>query len=428
MPAQRVSLDHQAQCEADDEDARRGRDTGQHASAHGGVGAVEERLRRLAGQQGDRQGHDEQHPRRLSKDAEAGQALEQVGPAQGEEDQAQADSRVVATPAPAQERRQGGRGDPQQAKPTPIFPRQRRGRCLQGRAHEEEKRSQSAFENLVGSDAVGPRRESRGLQGRQELHRSQCHRQKRRPGTVPRPAEQRNDNPPSPHRSHGSPDAGLFQGGAERPQGQEEAGVEGPLRMRAEDQQGKGGAGRRGPGEAAQAHGSVEQQERPGEPRQTNGDVVPGRQQVQHPLASQHEAAPGDQCRRRVEPPSPGAGICPPAGEDHVHHDQPAQAGADVCFGQEQQWPVGRVEHGHLRVMNKRGTGELVGAPERQFARLLPRTHQEALGRQVLGEQVGMVRVEHLRRVPDQVGKEEQGEGSQDQGRDDSEPHNTPPV
>ena len=71
--------------------------------------------------------------------------------------------------------------------------------------------------------------------------------------------------------------------------------------------------------------------------------------------------------------------------------------------------------------MDERRPAEVMRVPQRQLARLLKRADEESLGGDVLGEEVGVIRVEDVRRMQDEVMKEQQREQQQPDQRPDIE-------
>jgi hypothetical protein len=118
-----------------------------------------------------------------------------------------------------------------------------------------------------------------------------------------------------------------------------------------------------------------------------------------------------------------GVSVRPQSGDEDVQHDQPAQGDADPVLGQQEEDEVRRVEDGNLDVVDEGAAAELVRAPQGQLAGLVPGADQEVAGGDVLGEDVGVRRVEHLRRVDDEFDEEQQPQADEEQRRGEAGRH-----
>lgn len=197
--------------------------------------------------------------------------------------------------------------------------------------------------------------------------------------------------------------------------------------MGAQGQQGEGHTRPGGPQDTALADGPLQEQQHQRQPGQPDGDVMARAEQVQHPFPREHAAHGRHETACRFQALAARVSVHAPAGDDDMEHDQPAQRTTDRLLGECEEEEVGRVESRHLNVVDERTAAKAVGTPQRQLARLLPGAHQEALGRHVLRQQVGVIGIKDLRGVRCKIGEEEQPQRGKGQGREQAGWHGAGP-
>ncbi len=371
----------------------------------------------MAGQQGDGQAGEQEHPHGQAKQPEAGQGLEQHETTQGEGKEGQADGAAIAGPGAAQPGAGDGDHGPDEAEARLGFPA---GMSFQRGADEAEPGRDRVCQAVGGAADVGHAHfvaagVTGGLQGGQQLDggQGQGHRGKQGPETEPA-AQAACRLPPAGRLSEGRP---------QRPQHDEDTGVERPLGMSPQQQQGEGRSRGGGPAQAALPQRPFQAQHDERQPDQPNHDDVARGEQMEQQLPREHVAGARDECPGRAQPLLPGIAVGQQPAHQDVQHDQPAENGPEVAFRNKQQRQVGRVEDADLDVVDERCAAEAVGAPQGYLAGFPPGPGQEVLVGQVHGQDVGVVAVEGLPGMSDQRPEEQQGQGKQQSGREEARGH-----
>ena len=119
--------------------------------------------------------------------------------------------------------------------------------------------------------------------------------------------------------------------------------------MRSQEDQRQSRTSRGCGAEATAIHEPFQQQEDQGEPGQTNGDALPGRQEMQQPSAGKHITACGDHRTGPVQTLASHIGEHGPSGNNHLEDDQPAQGRADQLLGQAIEYEVGSIKRATWR-------------------------------------------------------------------------------
>ncbi len=282
---------------------------------------VMQSLHRDTGHVRDWERQRQQHPRRHAERAEAGHVSNRADCRRARRRACPARcTRVPSSPA----RRAAAPTSARMAQVNPMPPRASQWTGSATRSGKRANRARTSLPSPPPGSTTEPIPSTaglaRGLERRQELHGAKPdsdrddHRFNQKPADNQRTLQMNVGQ--KPHR----------------PQGDQQAAVKRPLRMRTENEERVRDPAANRPAPAPSLNRPLDAQEHERQPRQPDRDRVPGQEELHHPSRSEHVPASGNERRGHTQTRVPGVAVHEPPGQHDVAEHEPAHERTDRRF------------------------------------------------------------------------------------------------